>query len=80
MASILTGSILTVVLIILSPTVWVDILKKPAAIFALRNPAIVSMTISFLVGIVVSLAAREPSAATMFDDEKLRTYLGIGAE
>jgi cation/acetate symporter len=79
-ASILTGSILTVVLIILSPTVWVDILKKPEAIFALRNPAIVSMTISFLVGIVVSLAAGEPSAAAKFEDEKLRTYLGIGAE
>jgi cation/acetate symporter len=79
-ASILTGSILTVALIILSPTVWVDILHKPEALFPLRNPAIVSMTVSFLVGVVVSLAAREPTAAAMFEDEKLRTYLGIGAE
>jgi cation/acetate symporter len=78
--SILTGSLLTVTLIILSPTVWVDIMKNPQAIFPLRNPAIVSMTISFLVGIVVSLMAKEPSAAAMFEDEKLRTYLGIGAE
>jgi cation/acetate symporter len=78
--SILTGSILTVALIILSPTVWVDIMKNPQAIFPLRNPAIVSMTISFLVGIVVSLMAKEPTAAAMFEDEKLRTYLGIGAE
>ncbi len=38
------------------------------------------MTLSFLVGIVVSLMAAEPSAAARFEDEKLRTYLGIGAE
>jgi cation/acetate symporter len=79
-ASILTGSILTVILIILSPTVWVDILKNPTAIFGLRNPAIVSMTISFIVGIVVSLMSKEATAEAAFDDEKLRTYLGIGAE
>jgi cation/acetate symporter len=79
-SSILTGSILTVFLIVISPTVWVDILKHKEALFALRNPAIVSMTASFLVGIVVSLMGREQRAETMFDDEKLRTYLGIGAE
>jgi cation/acetate symporter len=79
-ASILTGSFLTVFLIIISPTVWVDVFKNAQPLFALRNPAIVSMTASFLVGIVVSLLTREPSAETAFDDEKLRTYLGIGAE
>jgi cation/acetate symporter len=79
-ASILTGSILTVILIIISPTVWVDILKYKTALFSLRNPAIVSMTVSFIVGIVVSLLTSEPSAEASFDDEKLRTYLGIGAE
>jgi cation/acetate symporter len=78
--SILTGSILTVVLIVLSPTVWVDILKNASAPFPLRNPAIVSMTVSILVGVLVSLARREPSAEAKFDDEKLRTYLGVGAE
>jgi len=79
-ASILTGSVLTVVLIILSPTVWVDVLKNPTAIFWLRNPAIVSMTVSFIVGIVVSMMSKEETAEDAFDDEKLRTYLGIGAE
>ena len=79
-ASILTGSILTVVLIILSPTIQVDILKHTDAYFPLRNPAIVSMTASFVVAILVSLMTREERAETMFDDEKLRTYLGIGAE
>jgi cation/acetate symporter len=79
-ASILTGSLLTVCLIIISPTVWVDVFKNAQPLFALRNPAIVSMTTSFVVGIVVSLLTREPTAETAFDDEKLRTYLGIGAE
>jgi cation/acetate symporter len=79
-ASILTGSILTVLLIVLSPTVWVDVLGNARAPFPLRNPAIVSMTVSILVGVLVSLAGREPQAESKFDDEKLRTYLGIGAE
>jgi cation/acetate symporter len=79
-ASILTGSILTVLLIIISPTVWVDVLHNKQALFALRNPAIVSMTVAFIVGIAVSLMHTEARAESMFDDEKLRTYLGIGAE
>ena len=79
-ASILVGAVLTVTLIVLSPTVWVDLLKNETAPFPLRNPAIVSMTVSILVGIVVSLLRREPSAEAMFEDEKLRTYLGVGAE
>jgi cation/acetate symporter len=79
-ASILTGAVLTVVLIVLSPTVWVDLLKNETAPFPLRNPAIVSMTAAIVVGIVVSLLGREERAEAMFEDEKLRTYLGVGAE
>lgn len=79
-ASIVTGSTLAVVLIILSPTVWVDIFKNPSAIFGLKNPAIISMTASFLMGIIVSLMTSEKDASEKFEDEKLRTYLGIGAE
>jgi cation/acetate symporter len=78
--SIVTGAVLSVLLIVLSPTVWVDLFHNPAAIFPLRNPAIVSMPIAFLVGIVASLIFREPSAEAKFDEEKLRTYLGVGAE
>jgi cation/acetate symporter len=78
--AILSGAALSVGLIVLSPTVWVDLLKYPEPIFALRNPAIVSMPVSCLCGVVASLLTREPSAEARFDDEKLRTYLGIGAE
>jgi cation/acetate symporter len=79
-ASIVTGSLLTVVLIVLSPTVWTDVLQWPDPPIGLRNPAILSMTASFVAGTVVSLMGREPDAEARFDDEKLRTYLGIGAE
>ncbi|MBX3009597.1 MAG: sodium/solute symporter [Melioribacteraceae bacterium] len=79
-ASIITGSTLAVILIILSPTVWVDIFHNPEAIFGLKNPAIISMTASFAIGIIVSLLTTENDAADKFEDEKLRTYLGIGAE
>ena len=79
-ASIVTGALLTVVLIVLSPTVWVDMLGYETAPFPLRNPAIVSMTVAFAVGVIASLARREPTAEAMFEDEKLRTYLGVGAE
>ena len=78
--SIATGAFLSLVLIVLSPTIWVDILHNPEAIFPLKNPALVSMSGAFLVGILVSLLRPEAAAAEKFETEKLRTYLGIGAE
>ncbi|PKL84167.1 MAG: cation acetate symporter [Ignavibacteriae bacterium HGW-Ignavibacteriae-3] len=78
--SVITGAGLAIILIILSPTVWVDLFHYDKAIFPLKNPALVSMTASFIVGIVVSLASPEKEAQDKFEDEKLRTYLGIGAE
>jgi cation/acetate symporter len=78
--AIITGAFLSVGLIVMSPTVWVDILKNPAPLFPLRNPAIVSMSGALIAGIVGSLLAREPRAESLFEDEKLRVYLGVGAE
>ena len=49
---------ISVTLIVLSPTIWVDLLHKPEAIFPLRNPAIVSMPLSFLFGAIGSLLTR----------------------
>src|SRR6059058_2725553 len=46
--SILSGASLSVVLIVLSPTIWVDLLHNGRAIFPLRNPAIISMPAGFL--------------------------------
>jgi cation/acetate symporter len=84
--SIVTGAVLSVVMIFLSPTVWGDILGhldaagKPMGVIPLKNPAIVSMTAAFVVGIVVSLLSEEKEAQSAFEEEKLRTYLGVGAE
>ena len=38
------------------------------------------MTASFLVGYIVSLLTKDETAAQKFEDEKLRTYLGVGSE
>lgn len=78
--SIVTGAVLSLVLIVLSPTVWIDVFGYTEAIFPLKNPALVSMTSAFVIGIVVSLLKPEPEAADKFESEKLRTYLGVGSE
>lgn len=52
----------------------------PKAIFPLKNPGIYSMGAAFLVGILISLIWPEKEAADKYADEKLREYVGIGAE
>ena len=62
-ASILTGTFGTLVLIWLSPTIQVDVLHRTDAWFPLKNPALVTIPLAFVVGIVVSLL----SSATVTD-------------
>jgi cation/acetate symporter len=38
------------------------------------------MTLAFALGFIVSLLTPEPQAQAKFEDEKLRVYLGVGAE
>jgi len=78
--SIVVGAFSSVTMILLSKTVWVDVLGNAKAIFPMKNPAIFSMTAAFLTGIVASILAPEQSAQDKFEDEKIRTYLGVGAE
>jgi cation/acetate symporter len=80
LAAITTGAGVSLLLIVLSPTVWVDLLGYAEPVSPLRNPAIVSMGLAFLAGVLGSLAVREPAAERKFDDEKLRAYLGVGSE
>ena len=57
-----SGRIATLLLIYLSPTIQVDILKHTTAWFPLKNPALLTIPLSFIVGIVVSLlGARAPA-------------------
>lgn len=94
-ASIATGLIVAVVLIVLSPTVWVDVFQAAAvkantlkegsaaispAPFPMKSPALFSMPLAFIVGIVVSLIKPAPEEAEKFESEMARTYAGIGAE
>ena len=80
-ASIVTGLVLSVVLIVLSPTVWTDVFHMASAPpFPMKSPALFSMPAAFLAGIIVSLLKPEPAAAEQYDAELVRTYAGIGAE
>ena len=54
-ASMVLGTAATLTLIYLSPTIQVDILKHDSAPFPLRNPALITIPLSFAIAIVVSL-------------------------
>jgi len=75
--SMVTGTLATLVLIYLSPTVQLDILKHETAWFPLRNPALVTMPLSFLLGALVSLLAPRPTEAVAFDGLSRRVHLGV---
>jgi len=46
----------------------------------LKNPGIISLPAAFIAGYIVSLMTPEKRSEAIFMDEKLRTYLGVGAE
>jgi len=52
----------------------------PKPIFPLKNPGIYSMAAAFLMGIFVSLMTPDKVAEGKFAAQKLREYIGIGAE
>ena len=78
--TMLVGTGATLLFIYLSPTVQVDILRHESAWFPLKNPALVSMPLGFLSGIVVSLLRPEPAAARAFAALERRATLGQAAE
>jgi cation/acetate symporter len=65
-ASMLTGTLATVALIWLSPTVQVDVLGQASAWFPLKNPALLTIPLSFGAGIVVSWLRPEPEAVARY--------------
>jgi cation/acetate symporter len=77
------GLISSTLFVILGPTVWTDVLKLGDPIFPYKNPALFSMTISFLGIIIGSLMdnsdnAKQECAAYAAQDVRCQT--GIGAE
>jgi cation/acetate symporter len=79
-ASMLTGTLATLVLIYLSPTIQVDLLGNESAWFPLRNPAMLTIPLAFVVGIGVSALAIESGAAEGFAEVERRTHLGAAAD
>jgi cation/acetate symporter len=76
-ASMLIGTASSLLLIYLSPTIQIDILKNDAALFPLRNPGIISIPLSFLVAVGVSLLQPEPAASAGFAEVEKRVHFGI---
>src|SRR6266511_128253 len=77
--SILVGTVSALTLVVIGPTFWVSVLKNPHPLFNLNNPALVSMSLAFLSGIVVSLLWPERAAYAKFADAEREMILGSGA-
>ncbi|MEQ1855693.1 MAG: sodium/solute symporter [Longimicrobiales bacterium] len=75
-ASMVTGTVTTLVLIYLSPTIQIDVLGNDSAWFPLRNPAMITIPLAFVVGVGVSLAASEKASSDGFLEMERRTHLG----
>jgi cation/acetate symporter len=57
----------------------VDVLNHDSAIIGLTNPALISMPLAFVSGILVSLLRPEPEAAARFAEAERRIHLGDAA-
>ncbi len=79
-ASIIVGTVSALVFIYFSPTIQVDVLERADAWFPLKNPALITMPLSFAVGIIVSLLTPEKAALDAYEQKQRRMILGTAAE
>ncbi|RXU65732.1 cation acetate symporter [Pseudomonas protegens] len=78
----LAGLISAIVLLILSPAVWVNVLHHPQALFPYANPALFSMSLAFLTAWALSVSDRSPRAELergRYLAQFIRSMTGIGA-
>jgi cation/acetate symporter len=75
-ASMVVGTTATLVLIALSPAVQVDLLHKTSAWFPLKNPALVTIPLSFLTGVLVSVLAPDAESEARYAALESRLLLG----
>lgn len=75
-ASMIIGTISTLVLISLSPAVQVDLLHHSSAFFPLKNPALVTIPLSFVTGIFVSILFPDKAAELRYNAIETRILLG----
>jgi cation/acetate symporter len=78
--SMTVGTLATLVLIYVSPTIQMDILGHASAWFPLKNPALVTMPLSFVAGILVSLMHPEGKAHQAYTEVERRMHLGMKSE
>ena len=72
-----------VVMLVLGPTIWKEIMGHADPVFPYKYPALFSMTVSFGTMIVVSLldkSDRAKAELASFDDQFVRSQTGLGAE
>ena len=77
------GLATAVVLLILGPAVWVDVLGNAEAIFPYKYPALFSMTVAFIATYFFSVTDSSQSAKDekeKFEAQFIRSQTGIGAE
>jgi len=77
------GLITAIVLVILSPIVWVDVFKNAEAIFPSKYPALISVTVAFVAIWFFSITDKSETAAKeieAYDAQNIRSQTGIGAE
>jgi cation/acetate symporter len=75
--SMIIGTVSTLLLIYLSPTIQIDILGNTSAWFPYRNPGIVTIPLSFAVAILVSLVRPVAAEERRFADLERQLHLGV---
>ncbi len=77
------GLLTAVVLVVLSPTVWVDIMKNPTAIFPYKHPALFSVSAAFIAIWFFSITDKSERARKeieSYEAQSVRAETGIGAD
>lgn len=77
------GLVSAIILVIMGPAVWKDALGNKEAFIALKNPAIISMTLTFVVIWIVSKmdnSARGQQDKDGFEAQYIRAQTGIGID
>lgn len=77
------GLLTAVVLVILGPIVWVDVLGNAEAIFPYKYPALFSMTVAFIGIWLFSVTDTSDDAIreqTAFENQYFRAQTGVGSE
>ncbi len=74
--SIVTGTVASLALIAISPTIMVDMMGAEVALFPLKNPAIVTIPLGFASGVLVSLIAPDRATRDAYDAMERRMIMG----